>query len=142
MTEPDEDASQVYIWTIACILFVCVVVGGGCFLAYVTVDEYQSSSLLLVLGFAFVCTPWIFWILTVMYRLLSRAFGFRMVLCGLYVNNTAKVSGDDGGGDECKGGDDVIVDVDEKSNENDGKTKDVYDASPDSEKALASSMAS
>ncbi|XP_039042478.1 uncharacterized protein LOC120181419 [Hibiscus syriacus] len=131
MTEPGEDASQVYIWTIACILFVCVFVGGGCFLAYVTVDEYQSSSLLPVLGFVFVCTPWIFWILTVMYRLLSRAFGFRMMLRSLYVNNTAKVSGNNGsGGDERKGADDVVVDVDEKSNENDGKTKDVYDASP------------
>ncbi|GMI67171.1 hypothetical protein HRI_000386400 [Hibiscus trionum] len=111
MTEPEQDASWVYIWTIACILFACVVAGGGCFLVYVTVPEYQSSDLLLSLGFIFVCMPWIFWILTVLYRLLSRAFGFRMVLGGMNVNNAAKVNED-----APEGGDDVVdakvVDVD------------------------------
>ncbi|KAL4352051.1 hypothetical protein GQ457_06G034620 [Hibiscus cannabinus] len=119
MTEPDRDASRLYVWTIACILFVFLVAGGGCLLAYITVPEYQSSNLLPVLGLIFVCMPWIFWILTVLYRLLSRAFGFRMVLDGLYVENSAKVRGDDNG--------DVaeVVDVDVKSNKNDGEAKDI-----------------
>ncbi|GMI98092.1 hypothetical protein HRI_003478500 [Hibiscus trionum] len=121
MNEPDQDASRAYIWTIACVLFVFLVAGGGCLLAYIIVPNYQSSNLLPVLGLIFVCMPWIFWIATILYRLLSRTFGFRMVLGGLYVDNSAKANGN-----KHDDVDDVeVVDADVKSNKNDGKDNDI-----------------
>ncbi|XVE83379.1 hypothetical protein DITRI_Ditri16bG0084200 [Diplodiscus trichospermus] len=101
MPEPDPKASCAYIWTISCILFICIVAGGGCLLAYITAPESQSSILLPALGFTLVCMPWIFWILTMVYRITSRAFGFRMVISGLYGNGSVstKGNGDDGADD-------------------------------------------
>ncbi|XWS29922.1 hypothetical protein CRYUN_Cryun24cG0072200 [Craigia yunnanensis] len=100
MFEPDPKAGRTYIWTISCILFICIATGGGCLLAYITIPKSQSSILLPVLGFTFVCMPWIFWIITIVYRITSRAFGFRMVIGTLYGNGsvTSKGAADDGGG--------------------------------------------
>ncbi|KAG4119150.1 hypothetical protein ERO13_D11G061300v2 [Gossypium hirsutum] len=145
MSEPDQVASCTYIWAISCILFICVLAGGGCLLCYIFVPEFQSSKLLPVLGFIFISTPWVFWILTAVYRLMSRAFGFRMVFGCLYGNNTAKVASV-GDGDAAKDindiGDAKIVDVNVKSLENEddsvGQEKENNDKN---EKALASSIA-
>ncbi|XWS33134.1 hypothetical protein CRYUN_Cryun22dG0052700 [Craigia yunnanensis] len=93
MPEPDPKASCTYIWTISCILFICIAAGGGCLLAYITIPESQSSILLPAIGFTLVCMPWIFWIITVVYRITSRAFGFRMVIGGLYGNGSVAVIG-------------------------------------------------
>lgn len=144
MSEPDQAATCTYIWAIACILFICVLAGGGCLLCYIIVPEYQSSNLLPVLGFIFLSTPWVFWILTVVYRLMSRAFGFRMVFGNLYSNNAAK-GASVGDGDAAKDindvGDAKIVDVNVKSLENEddgvGQEKENNDKN---EKALASSI--
>ena len=122
MSEPDPTAGHTYIWTISCILFICIAAGGGCLLAYISVPESQSSNLLPVLGFTLVCLPWIFWIVTIVYRITSRAFGFRMVIGSLYGNGSvaAKGPGDDGaGGGAATGVNDIngaqILDVNAKS---------------------------
>ncbi|EOX92617.1 hypothetical protein QUC31_003733 [Theobroma cacao] len=98
MPEPDPKAGRAYIWTISCILFICIAAGGGCLLAYMTIPDSQSSVLLPALGFTLVCLPWIFWITTVIYRITSRAFGFRMVIGSLYVNGSVHRGGGDRGG--------------------------------------------
>ncbi|KAK8586750.1 hypothetical protein V6N12_021276 [Hibiscus sabdariffa] len=56
-----------------------VAVGGGCLLVYMTSAEPQSSNLLPILGFVLVCMPCLFWIITIVYRITSRAFGAEIV---------------------------------------------------------------
>ncbi|XWS44680.1 hypothetical protein CRYUN_Cryun15aG0068500 [Craigia yunnanensis] len=113
MSEPDPTAGRTYIWTISCILFICIAAGGGCLLAYMTIPESQSSILLPVLGFTLVCMPWIFWIITVLYRITSRAFGFRMVIGSLYGNGSVVAKGaGDGGAGGAGGADADVNDID------------------------------
>ena len=131
MSELDPTAGRTYIWTISCILFICIAAGGGCLLAYITVPESQSSILLPALGFTLVCMPWVFWIITAVYKITSRAFGFRMVIGDLYGNGSvaAKSAGDGGGATADAGVNDIdgaqILDVNAKSPpsspENDGR---------------------
>ncbi|XVF17016.1 hypothetical protein REPUB_Repub10bG0080500 [Reevesia pubescens] len=132
MPEPDPTAGRTFIWTISCILFICIAAGGGCLLAYMIVPESQSSILLPALGFTLVCLPWIFWIITVVYRITSRAFGFRMVIGSLYSNDSVapKCEGDVGAGSGAADGvnnidDAKILDVNTKfptsSPEKDGR---------------------
>lgn len=73
-------ASSWCIWMVACVLFISVVVGGGCLAWYVLHPESETAPWVPVVGVTLVCLPWLFWILTFLYRLVSRAFGFRMVL--------------------------------------------------------------
>ncbi|XVF14849.1 hypothetical protein REPUB_Repub09cG0096600 [Reevesia pubescens] len=118
--EPNPKASRTYIWTISCILFICIAAGGGCLLAYMTIPESESSNLLPILGFTLVCLPWVFWIVTVVYRITSRAFGFRMVIGSLYTNGSVTAKGDgDGDGAAVDGVNDIdgaqILDVNAKS---------------------------
>ncbi|XP_022751986.1 uncharacterized protein LOC111300623 [Durio zibethinus] len=120
MPEPDPEAGRTFIWTLSCILFICIAAGGGCLLAYLTVPESQSSLLLPVLGFTLVSLPWIFWIITVVYRITSRAFGFRMVIGSLYGNGSVAAKGVDGGdGDTAASDNDIngaeILDFNAKS---------------------------
>ncbi|XP_022774071.1 uncharacterized protein LOC111316360 [Durio zibethinus] len=119
MPEPDPKAGRTCIWAISCILFICIAAGGGCLLAYMTVPESQSSNLLPFLGFTLVCMPWIFWILTLVYRIMSRAFGFRMVIGSLYGNGGVATEGTGDGGGAAAGVNDIdgaqVLDVNAKS---------------------------
>ncbi|KAL4332431.1 hypothetical protein GQ457_07G007020 [Hibiscus cannabinus] len=97
MPQPESSIGRTFIWTISCILFISVTIGAGCLLVYITSPESQSSNLLPILGFILVCMPWIFWIATIIYRITSRAFGFRMVAGNLYGNSSStSKSVDDG----------------------------------------------
>ncbi|XVF58820.1 hypothetical protein PTKIN_Ptkin07bG0096900 [Pterospermum kingtungense] len=134
MPEPDPRTGRACICIISSILFLCIVAGGGCFLAYMTLPDSQTTILLPVLGFTLVCMPWIFWIVTVVYRIMSRAFGFRMVIGGLYGNNSIASKGTaDGGGDGVAGVNNIdgaqILDVNVKSPssslKNDAKNGDI-----------------
>ncbi|RVW29505.1 hypothetical protein CK203_077379 [Vitis vinifera] len=63
--------------------------------------QTQSTSWLPVAGVLLVCLPWLFWLLTILYRLISRTCGFRMG--GSYGGNGVRggggsVSGASGGG--------------------------------------------
>ncbi|KAE8696256.1 Glucose-inhibited division family A protein isoform 1 [Hibiscus syriacus] len=126
MPEPDLAAGQTYIWTITFILFTCVVAGGGCLLSYMLTTHSDNSILIPALGFSLVCMPWIFWIMTVLYRLTSRFFGFRMVIGSLYGNDNgyadAKTSSRSGGGtmdgDDDNGDGAQIVDANGESPSN------------------------
>ncbi|XVF58825.1 hypothetical protein PTKIN_Ptkin07bG0097300 [Pterospermum kingtungense] len=93
MPEPDPKTGRACICIISSILFICIAAGGGCLLAYITLPESQSTVLLPVIGFTLVCMPWIFWIVTVIYRITSRAFGFRMVVGGLYGSGSVAPKG-------------------------------------------------
>ncbi|XVF61057.1 hypothetical protein PTKIN_Ptkin08bG0098400 [Pterospermum kingtungense] len=118
MPEPDPTAGRACIWAISCILFICIATGGGCLLAYINIPESQSSNLLPVLGFILVCMPWIFWIVTIVYRITSRAFGFRMVIGSLYSHGSVADKGGANGG-AATGVNDIdgaqILDVNTKS---------------------------
>ncbi|XP_028770980.1 uncharacterized protein LOC114739078 [Neltuma alba] len=89
MPAPDFGNGRAYIWITTCILFICIVAGGACLLAYVLLPEDQVASWLPVAGVILVCLPWAFWLLTFIYRIVSRAFGFRVRFGG---------GGGDGGG--------------------------------------------
>ncbi|EOA19008.1 hypothetical protein CARUB_v10007659mg [Capsella rubella] len=78
MPVPDPRAGQAFICLITLFLFLSIAVGGGCLIAY-TVLPYPPVWLS-YLGIFFVCLPWSFWILTFAYRIISRTFGFRMVI--------------------------------------------------------------
>ncbi|CAA7048711.1 unnamed protein product [Microthlaspi erraticum] len=78
MPVPDPRAGQAFICLITFFLFLTIAVGGGCLIAY-TILPYPPIWLS-YLGIFFVCLPWFFWILTFAYRILSRTFGFRMVV--------------------------------------------------------------
>ncbi|KAL4351307.1 hypothetical protein GQ457_06G042890 [Hibiscus cannabinus] len=155
----ESDLGHTYIWTINCILFICVAVGGGCLLVYMTSAEPQSSNLLPVLGFVLVCMPWLFWIITIVYRITSRAFGFRMVTGNLYGKGEGSTGGDGGatvGDNDIDGAE--IVDAGAKTQPNSPKnggrgiekgsrhssssSNDVSIDSHESEKPLSSSKAS
>ncbi|GMI93150.1 hypothetical protein HRI_002984300 [Hibiscus trionum] len=120
MPEPDPTVGHTYIWIITFILFICIAAGGGCLLTYMLTPDSQSSIFLPALGFSLVCMPWKFWTVTVLYRLISRFFGFRMVIGSLYDNGNAdaKSFGHDGAGGTTAGVNDIggaqILDVNAK----------------------------
>ncbi|XP_010526985.1 PREDICTED: uncharacterized protein LOC104804402 [Tarenaya hassleriana] len=78
MAVPDPGAGQAFVYLVTFFLLLSIAVGGGCLIAY-TILPYPPSWLSYV-GITFVCLPWLFWLLTFVYRLLSRALGFRMVV--------------------------------------------------------------
>jgi len=87
--------------------------------AYMTLPESQSSILLPTFGFILVCMPWLFWISTVLYRIVSRAFGFRMVIGSLYGNGGFDRGAGGGGGGAATVDDHIddaqVLDVNAKS---------------------------
>ncbi|MED6135126.1 hypothetical protein PIB30_043247 [Stylosanthes scabra] len=70
--DSDPDSGRTFIWLITCILFISILAGGGCLLAYIVLPESQTSSLIPILGVTLVCLPWAFWFLTCLYRIFSR----------------------------------------------------------------------
>ncbi|KAJ4899056.1 putative membrane lipoprotein [Raphanus sativus] len=87
MPVPDPQAGRAFICLITLFLFLSIAVGGGCLIAY-TILPYPPIWLS-YLGIFFVCLPWFFWILTFVYRIVSRTFGFRMVIGSGGNDNTA-----------------------------------------------------
>ncbi|XP_041003901.1 uncharacterized protein LOC121249254 [Juglans microcarpa x Juglans regia] len=53
--------------------------GGVCLALYVMQPHSPYASWLPFAGVAFVCLPWLFWMLTCFYRVVSRSCGFRDV---------------------------------------------------------------
>ncbi|RYR66216.1 uncharacterized protein LOC107480170 [Arachis duranensis] len=70
--DSDPDSGRAFIWLITCILFISILAGGGCLLAYIVLPESQTSPLIPILGVTLVCLPWAFWFLTCLYRIFSR----------------------------------------------------------------------
>ncbi|KAG2711522.1 hypothetical protein I3760_04G080600 [Carya illinoinensis] len=92
---PDPRPGSAFIWLISSVLFLSIAAGGGCLLAYMLQPDSTYATWLPFAGVAFVCLPWLFWVVTCFYRLISRAFGFRVGVAS---------GGGGGGGGAYKGG--------------------------------------
>ncbi|KMT14064.1 hypothetical protein BVRB_4g078910 [Beta vulgaris subsp. vulgaris] len=73
-----------YIWLISFILFVFTVSGAIFLLMYMIQPTSPTTSLYPVIGVSLISFPWFFWLLTILYRIVSRACGFRMSCFGSY----------------------------------------------------------
>lgn len=71
-----------YIWVISLLLFVFTVSGAIFLVLYMIQPTPNTDSWYLIIGVSLVCFPWFFWFLTILYRFVSRACGFRMMCCG------------------------------------------------------------
>ncbi|KAG5067189.1 hypothetical protein JHK86_010920 [Glycine max] len=74
---PDPSYGRSFIWITACFLFICVLAGGGCLVEYMVFPESEVPPWMPLLGFTLICLPWAFWLLTFLYRVLSRCCGCR-----------------------------------------------------------------
>lgn len=69
-----------YIWVISLLLFVCTISGAIFLVLYMTENESTPSTFWYpIVGVSLVCLPWFFWLLTFLYRIISRSFGFRFI---------------------------------------------------------------
>lgn len=82
MAAPDPSAGSTFIWLVSAVLFLSVAAGGACLVLYITQPDSLYASWLPFVGVALVCLPWLFWILTCFYRVISRACGFRAATGG------------------------------------------------------------
>ncbi|CAJ1974807.1 unnamed protein product [Sphenostylis stenocarpa] len=128
---PDHSSGRTLIWIIACILFICVLVGGGCLLEYVVLPESEVPSWMPILGFTLVSLPWAFWLLTFLYQIFSRCCGCRI---GFDVEREGS-KGVGGGGAVAHGDAGVEANVN-------GIDRNLSVASHESQMPLAKSMAS
>jgi len=105
------------------------VAGGACLVAYMLLPESEtSSSWIPEIGVALVCLPWLFWLLTFLYRVFSRIFGCRV-----------SIGGGGSGGNWVSANADVEVASQAKGG---NLNRESSIASHESELALAKSMAS
>lgn len=82
MAAPDPSAGGTFIWVISTVLFVSLAAGGGCLVLYIIQPDSDYASWLPFVGVALVCLPWLFWMLTCLYRVISRACGVRVAAGG------------------------------------------------------------
>ncbi|KAK7358797.1 hypothetical protein VNO77_00736 [Canavalia gladiata] len=78
MSVSDPSSGRTFIWIIAGLLFISIMAGGACLVAYMILPESESTAWLPALGVTLVCLPWAFWMLTCLYRIFSRCFGCRI----------------------------------------------------------------
>ncbi|KAG6492053.1 uncharacterized protein LOC121999231 [Zingiber officinale] len=64
-------SSNVCVWFISCLFFLILLVGGGFLVLYITLAETEDTSWFPVAGMILVAIPWVFWILTCFYRLIT-----------------------------------------------------------------------
>ena len=89
MSLVDPSAGRAFVWIVFFSLFFCILSGGACLLVYIILPETETTAWLPVAGLSLVCLPWFFWILTFIYRVISRACGFRVSLAmATSANNT------------------------------------------------------
>ncbi|KAI4317078.1 hypothetical protein L6164_024987 [Bauhinia variegata] len=90
MPVSDPNSGRAFIWIVSCLLFFCILAGGGCLGAYMILPESQGTTWLSEVGVTLVCLPWAFWLLTFLYRIFSRVTGYRF--------NVGNPNGGGGGG--------------------------------------------
>ncbi|CAI8619163.1 unnamed protein product [Vicia faba] len=78
MPVPDPSSGRKFIWLVACFLFISLIAGGVCLVAYMYLPESETSSWVPVVGVGLVCLPWAFWFFTCLYRIFSRCLGCRV----------------------------------------------------------------
>ncbi|KAK7369520.1 hypothetical protein VNO80_11559 [Phaseolus coccineus] len=129
MPVSDPSSGRTFVWIITGLLFISVVAGGACLVAYMLLPESEtSSSWIPEIGVALVCLPWLFWLLTFLYRVFSRIFGCRV-----------SIGGGGSGGNWVSANADVEVASQAKGG---NLNRESSVASHESELALAKSMAS
>lgn len=83
MPVSDPSSGRTFIWIIAGLLFISVAAGGACLVAYLLLPESETStSWIPEIGVGLVSLPWLFWLLTFLYRIFSRIFGCRVSVGG------------------------------------------------------------
>ncbi|EEF46065.1 uncharacterized protein LOC8281221 [Ricinus communis] len=82
MPVADPISGRLFIWLISCFLFLSIAIGGTFLILYILLPPDASRSWLPIAGVILVCLPWVFWCITCLYRIFSRALGFRVVLGG------------------------------------------------------------
>ena len=90
MPLPDPRAGSLFICVTTFVLLLAIVGGGICLILYISLPQTEAPSWLPVSGVFLVCLPWLFWLVTILYRLISRTCGFRI---GGYVGNGARGGG-------------------------------------------------
>ncbi|KAK9668920.1 hypothetical protein RND81_13G095900 [Saponaria officinalis] len=78
----NQPIGSCYIWFILISLFICLISGGAFLVLYMTRPVTRDTSWYPDVGISLVCLPWFFWILLIVYRIVSRTFCFRMVCWG------------------------------------------------------------
>ncbi|XP_059431549.1 uncharacterized protein LOC132165060 [Corylus avellana] len=101
MAAPDPSVGGTFIWVISTVLFVSLAAGGGCLVLYIIQPDSDYASWLPFVGVALVCLPWLFWMLTCLYRVISRACGVRVAASG---GRGGRQGGNGGGGAFDQGG--------------------------------------
>lgn len=96
MPIPDPRAGRAFVWLVSCFLFISIAAGGSFLAMYMLLPE--SRTWFAVAGVILVCLPWVFWIFTCLYRIVSRSCGFRMIIGG------GDMAGAAGGGKGGSGG--------------------------------------
>ncbi|KAK9684308.1 hypothetical protein RND81_10G201000 [Saponaria officinalis] len=106
----DKPAGTCFVWVIVVFLFVCLLLGGTFLLLYMIQPESETTSWYPTVGISLVCLPWFFWILLVIYRIVSRKFGFRMVCfgTGTFPQESVHMGGDGGDGSTVPRGDEGL----------------------------------
>lgn len=83
MPVSDPSSGRTFIWIISGLMFMSIMAGGACLVAYLLLPESEaSSSWIPEIGVALVCLPWLFWLFTFLYRILSRFLGCRVSIGG------------------------------------------------------------
>lgn len=80
MPVADPISGRLFIWIITFFLFLSIAIGGAFLIVYILLPPTESVSWLPIAGVVLVCLPWMFWLITCLYRVFSRALGFRVVL--------------------------------------------------------------
>uniref|UniRef100_A0A2N9G275 Uncharacterized protein n=1 Tax=Fagus sylvatica TaxID=28930 RepID=A0A2N9G275_FAGSY len=82
MPASDSRAGSTFICLITVLLFLSMVVGGGCLIISIIQPDLPLSSRLPFVGMALIGLPWLFWVFTCCYRCMSRTFGYRVGAAG------------------------------------------------------------
>ncbi|CAN1168891.1 hypothetical protein LINPERPRIM_LOCUS19478 [Linum perenne] len=82
MPVADPGSGRFFIWIVLGFMFLSLIIGGAFLALYLVLPTTPSLDWLPVVGFSLVCLPWGFWIFTLFYRFISRAFGFRIIIGG------------------------------------------------------------
>ncbi|PKA66780.1 hypothetical protein AXF42_Ash003436 [Apostasia shenzhenica] len=68
MPPPEGKAGDACVWFITCLFFLVILAGGAFLVLYVTLPESEETAWLPVAGMILVAIPWLFWLMTCMYR--------------------------------------------------------------------------
>lgn len=74
MPPPEGKAGDLCIWFVTCFFFLLILSGGIFLVLYITQPATNETGWLPVAGMALIAIPWIFWILTCLYRIVIPCY--------------------------------------------------------------------